>query len=359
MIIMLIGVGIIFGGAIAWYFVKQAMIAKYIANMKYPPATITATKVTTSDWTPFYESVGTLVAPQSTSVRPETGGIVKKINFESGDLVKKDQLLVVLNSDQEKSKLTSDKANLRLAQLTYNRDHSLYYHGAVSKQNYDKALATLDQAKAAVNGDIIAINQKQVRAPFTGRIGIRKVSLGEYIATTSGSSTEIATVEQVDPLYVDFQLPQQYIANVRVGQAIEVNVDAYGNQSFKGKIQALSVGVDKENRMVTVRAEVPNKHDKLYSGMFTNVKIFLPQQHAVVTVPQTAITYNFYGDIVYLVKAGKAVETFVTVGQRRGNEIEIIKGVKPGDTIVTSGQLKLFNGSPVNISKQSGAVPRG
>lgn len=350
---MLIAVGIVFGGAIGFYFFRQHMIAKVLSNMKTPPVSVAADKVTTDSWSPFFESVGTFVAPQSTSILPEQSGIVTSINFKSGEMVKKGQLLVALDTRAEHARLSSDQASLRLAKINYNRNKGLYARGAVSRQDYDTATANLQEAQAAVRADKVAISQKHITAPFSGQIGIRKVNLGEYISTMSNSSTGIATIEQINPLYIDFQLPQQYIPQLAVGQQVNVMVDSYNGETFTGKISAFSVGVDQDSRMVTVRAEVPNAQHKLRSGMFGTVRVILPEHRSIITVPQTAIAYNFYGDIVYVIKNGKAVQTFVEVGERRGNKVEVIKGLKPGETVVTAGQIKLFNGAPVVVIPNS------
>lgn len=351
MSIMLIIVTIIFGGAVAWYFVKQAMIAKFLGSMKYPPAVINVSTVKLSDWQPYYESVGTLVAPQSVNVLPAASGIVKNIYFKSGDDVRKGQVLVRLDDSQEQADLVSDTASLQLARITYQRDLLLFKRHALSKQVLDTDYSKLIQAKAKVTGDRVAIENKTVLAPFSGHIGLREVSLGEYISNTGSNS--IAMMEQVDPLYVDFQLSQQYVRNIKVNQSITVMIDGYADKTYQGKISAWSVGVDKDSRMITVRATIPNKNRELYSGMFVDVHVLLPTHKATLVVPQTAITYNLYGDLIYVVKNGRAIETFVTVGQRRGNDIEIVKGLKAGDQIVTAGQLKLFNNAPVIISKEA------
>lgn len=353
MIVMLIAAGLIFGGAIAWYFVRQAMIAKFMANMKFPAATVTAMQVKTSAWQPYYESVGSFVAPQRISVTPEIDGIVKGIYFQSGELVHQGQLLVALDDSLQQAKLVSDKAAYDLAQRTYKRNKALLVRHAISQSEFDAATSTLQQTAGAVQADEVIIRQKAIRAPFDGRMGIREVSLGQYISPAN-TSTQIAFMEQIDPLYVDFQLPQEYVPNLSVGQSVEITIDAFKDRTFSGEIQAFSAGVDQNSRMLTVRAEVPNPKYELLSGMFGSVRVLLPTQQSVLVVPQTAITYNLYGDIAYLVKDGKAVQTFVTVGQRRGNEVQVLKGVKQGDKIVTSGQLKLYNMAPVIVSNQAG-----
>lgn len=358
MTIMLIAAVIIFGGAIAWYFVKNMMVAKFLSEMKYPPAAVNVTTVKSINWQPYYTSVGTFVAPQSISIVPEVAGMVDSILFKSGDLVKQGQLLMTLDSRQEQAKLASDLANLHLAQIDYQRNSKLYKQHAIAEQVLDKSLATLQQGQAAVQGDQVAIDQKQIRAPFGGRIGISTVSLGQYIGPTSANST-IATLEQVDPLFIDFTLPQQDINNLKIGQPIQVTVDSYPGKIFHGTISAINVAVDQDSRMITVRGLIPNADQSLHSGMFADVNVMLPTQLSVITVPQTAITYNLYGDAIYVVKDGKAIQTFVTVGQRRGDDIAVTKGLTVGQQIVTSGQLKLFNGAPVIVSKEAESAARG
>ncbi|MBX9705177.1 MAG: efflux RND transporter periplasmic adaptor subunit [Gammaproteobacteria bacterium] len=347
---MLILAAIVFGGAVAWYFVKQQMIAKFLAAEKYPAAAVNVATVTTKDWQDYYESVGSVVAPQSVNISSEAAGLVTSIYFNSGDVVKQGQLLVALDSRAIQTQLVSDQASSTLANLTYARDKRLYKQGAIAQQDLDNAYATLQQDEAAVAHDKVLLDQMQIKAPFAGRIGLRAVSLGEYV--TPGS-TSIATMEQVDPLYVDFSLPQQSLSDLKVGQTVQVTVDTYGDKVFTGSISALDVGVDQDSRMMTARATLSNKDGLLYSGMFANVKILLPVHKAVVTVPQTAVTYNLYGDLVYVIKDGQAIETFVTVGERQGDDIAIEKGLKAGDVVAVSGQLKLFNCSPVIVTPDS------
>ncbi len=353
MTIMLIIVAIIFGGAVAWYFVRQAMIAKFLLHQKMPPAVISATQVRVETWHPYLTSIGSLKANQTVEMQPEASGTVSKIYFESGQTIKAGDPLVDLDAQPEKAKLAQDQAQLTLAKISYERTKRLYAQGAAAKQDLDKAESTYQQAIASVQYDQVLIQQKHVVSPFTGRIGIRQVNLGQYLSTMPNSSSVIATIQSLDPIYVDFNLPQQNLQDLQVGQPIQITVDTYPGQTFKGQVSALNVNVDSESRMIAVRATLANPDYKLYDGMFANVRIVLPSEQQAIVVPQTAITFNLYGDLVYVVKDENghkiAKQVFVKVGESRGDVAVIEQGLTANDTVVTAGQVKLFDGAPVVI----------
>lgn len=352
---MLILVIIVFGGVVGFYFFKQAMMKKFLSHFSPPPANVTTTKVKSVVWKPYLMAVGTLKAKQSVQIAPEIGGKILHIHFKSGQYVEKGTPLVDLDTSTQEAQLKADQASFRLAQINYQRDKTLYKKHAVSHSTLDSSLASLQSAEAAVEGDKALIGKMHIVAPFSGKLGIRNVSIGEYIAPPAGGSSgnNIVPLNSIDPLLVQFNLPQQDLPKLYLGQAIRVLVDAYKKQIFTGKITALNAGVTEASRTILVQAEVSNPEHKLVSGMFVNVKILLPSKDNVVVVPQTAIVYSLYGDSVYVVNKDKTVtQTFVTLGQTQGINVAIMKGLKPGSEVVTSGQLKLHNGVKVEVNNK-------
>ncbi len=355
MIVMLVIVLILFGGLFAFNIIRGVMIKKFFANFQPPPVTISSAKVQSVAWQPFIEAVGSVVAVNGVDVTSEVAGLVVGISFQSGDEVKKGDLLVQLDDRTDHEDLKNFQAQLKLAQLDFGRQSQLLAKSATAQQNLDSARATLDQMKANVARTEVLIDQKAIKAPFDGKLGIRQVNLGQYISP----GTQVVTLQNLDEVFVDFSLPESSIPKLYVGQPVQVKVDAYGAKLFDGKITAINSKVDSDTRNVLVRATFPNPDHQLLPGMFGNLQVLLPTKENVLTVPQTAITYNLYGNSIYVIektttKDGKTLLTaklkYVTVGDRRLNQVAILKGVNAGDEIVTSGQLKLTDGAIVEIN---------
>jgi len=258
-------------------------------------------------------------------------------------------------AEDDLAKLHSLKANAALARITYERDVRQLKAQAVSQQTVDTDEQNLKSIEAQVAQQQAQVDYKFIRAPFAGRLGIRQVDLGQYLA----AGTTIVTLQSLDPIFVDFYLPQQALDQIKVGQTVEANVDTYPKQNFSGSITAINPKVDPNTRNVQVRATLKNPDHKLLPGMFATVDIDIGAPQLQVTLPQTAITYNPYGNTVYIVDdKGKdadgrpqlvARQTFVTTGATRGDQVAVLSGVKQGDVVVTSGQIKLHNGSPLAI----------
>jgi membrane fusion protein (multidrug efflux system) len=247
------------------------------------------------------------------------------------------------------------QATAALDAITYQRDLKQFQADAVSQATVDTDRATLAAAVAQVQAQQALIAEKQIRAPFAGTLGIRQVDIGQYLA----AGTEIVTLQQLNPLFVDFYLPQQALAQIKVGQTVNVNVDAFGNRVFTGTISAINSALDTATRTVQVRATISNDGLLLRPGMFTTVNVSIGQPQPLITLPQTAITYNSYGDTVFLVRRGKDAQgkaqlkvdqVFVTLGNTRGDQVAVLSGVAAGDEVVTAGQLKILNGSIVLIN---------
>jgi len=356
MAIMLIVVGATFAAIFGFEAFKARMIEKTIADLRNPPQTVSTITATTQPWQQRLEAVGSVRAEKGADLSSQVSGIVKAIHFKSGAKVAKGTLLIELEAADDIAHLAALKASEELAQLNYDRDTRLLKTDAVSKQTADTDFATLKSARAQVEQQQALVGYKSIMAPFSGRLGIRQVDLGQYIAPGS----PIVTLQELDPIFIDFYLPQQALEKIKVGQDVTAKVDTYPGLKFGGKIQAINPLVNTASRNVQVRAAFNNPDEKLLPGMFATIDIDVGTPQHYVTLPKTAIYYNSYGDIVYVIKDGSeakggerqrtAQQVFVKTGESRGDQVAVLDGVGPGDIVVTAGQNKLHNGSPVQIN---------
>jgi membrane fusion protein, multidrug efflux system len=352
MIIMLIAVGVVLGGFFAFQNFKAHIIGQVMASLANPPQTVSTVTAGLQDWQPQVEAVGSLRAVNGTDLSLEVSGIVDQIDFNSGDDVAAGAVLLRLRSDDDEAKLQALQATADLAQVTYDRDVKQWKAQAISQATVDSGTFNLKNARAQVEQQKAMLDKKVLRAPFAGHLGIRAVDVGQYL----NAGTIVVTLQALDPIYADFFLPQQALDQVKIGQAISAKVDTYPGQNFAGKITAINPQVDASSRNVQVRATLGNADRRLLPGMYATVDIDIgsPQRH--ITLPQTAIAYNPYGSTVFLVEqqgaARSAQQTFVTTGAKRGDQVAVLSGVKEGDVVVTSGQVKLRNGSPVLIDNK-------
>jgi membrane fusion protein (multidrug efflux system) len=356
MIIMLVLAGLVFGGIFGFQAFKGRMIKKFMASMGSAPQTVSTTSVGFQDWQPKIEAVGSMRAINGVEVSPEVSGIVAALHFNQGDDVKKGKVLVELVADNDIAKLRSLQAAYGLARVTYERDKQQFEFKAISQQALDVDKANMMQASANVAEQQALVNKKFVPALFSGRVGIRMVSVGQYLSP----GTAVVSLQALDPVYLDFSVPQQNISMIHVGQSITAKTDAYPDLVFAGKIAVINPEVDVSTLNVKVRAELKNPEHKLLPGMYATVDISTGKPQRYITLPQTAVTYNPYGNIVYLVESqgtddkGKpklvAKQVFVTTGDTRGDQVAVLKGVKEGDMVVTAGQVKLHNGSLVTVN---------
>jgi membrane fusion protein (multidrug efflux system) len=355
MVIMLVAVAIVFGGIFGFQAFKATMIKKFMSAMSSPPQTVSTTKAAVSEWQPSIEAVGSLRAVKGADLSLEVSGVVDSISFNSGDDVEQGALLLKLRADDDTAKLQSLQATADLSQITYQRDLKQLQIQAVSQATLDADVANLKNAKAQVDQQQAILDKKFLRAPFAGHLGIRAVDLGQYL----GAGTVIVTLQALDPIFLDFFVPQQTVDQIRIGQSVAVRIDAFKDQTFPGEISAINPKVDASSRNVQVRATLKNADHKLLPGMYATVDISTGAPRNYITLPQTAITYNPYGDTVYVVDSkaaqdgGKpqlvARQTFVTMGPARGDQVAVLKGVNEGETIVTAGQIKLHNGTALLI----------
>jgi membrane fusion protein (multidrug efflux system) len=366
MVIMLVLVGVAFAAIFGFEAFKARMIQKAIAGLRNPPQTVSTIAAATQPWHKRLEAVGSTRAEKGADLSAQVPGIVKAIHFQSGAKSEKGALLVELEAADDVAHLESLKAAEALAQLNYDRSSHLLKTDAVSKQTADTDLATLKSDQAQVAQQQALVGYKSITAPFSGRLGIRQVDLGQYIAP----GTPIVTLQQLDPIFVDFYLPQQALAEIKVGQAVTAKVDTWPDLKFDGKILAINPLVNTASRNVQVRATFGNPDEKLLPGMFVTVDIQVGAPQHYVTLPKTAIYYNSYGNIAYVIKegheagggekgAGKgggkqyvAQQVFVKTGETRGDQVAVLTGIEPGDVVVSAGQNKLHNGSPVLINNK-------
>lgn len=349
---------LIFVATFIFYGVRVYLVRWFTAHYQEPPTYVSAEKAVTQTWHPILTTVGSLKASNGVNVNSEVNGQVLSISFHSGDRVQKGDLLVQLNDDVDQKALERDQARLNADELDFKRKEILLRQNAVSQSALDAARAAFLQSQAAVASDNVMIEKKKIRAPFPGKLGIRQVDIGQYI--TSG--TTIVPLQALDPMFVDFSLPEQDLPFIANGQTVEVSVDAYPEKIFYGKIIAINSEVNVNTRSIAVRASAPNANELLYPGLFANVSVILPKEITVITVPQSAVAYSLYGDSVYVViekgkdKDGKPIliaeQKYVKVGERRNNVASITQGVQAGDEVVTSGQLKLHPNATVVINNE-------
>jgi len=355
MTIMLISMGILFGGILSWKIFSSIMLKRYLTSQSQVQ-TVSAMTVPVSPWQPKLKSTGSLRAIKGVNVTTELAGMVQKIYFTPGAVVNEGTLLVQLNADAEIGQLQSLQAQAALAEITYERDKAQYAVRAVSKQTVDTDFQNLRSLHGQVAQQAATVAKKAIRAPFTGRLGINNVNLGQYL----NPGDKIVTLQTLDPIYVDFYFPQQSLSQLEIGQSVEVTSDSYPGKIYKGKITTIDPALDTTTRNVEVEATVANPNYELNPGMFALVEVNVGKQKAYLTLPQTVISFNSYGNIAYVLKEkgkdknGKPIliahQVFVTTGETRGDQIKILRGLKKGDIVVTSGQLKLKNGSQVAIN---------
>lgn len=384
----------VFLGGLAWFqlIFKPQMIEQFVSQMQGAAPTVTTEEARTESWTPQVRAIGTATAIRGVNLAPEISGIVKDYFFESGDDVEEGKLLVQLDDSVQQAELAANKATLKDAEIDYDRQSKLVERGAVSQAALDTATANRDSARAAVDQVSAIIEQKSVEAPFSGRIGLRKVEKGQYVPTGEG----IVWLQSLDPIWVDFPVPEAETGRIKLGDPVTVHSDSYPDRTFEGKITARDVRVNTGTRTLTMRATLPNPDKALLPGMFGDVTVSSGEPKQYVTVPKTAVTYSLYGDAVWVAVpkdaedgqkpdkpapdsgAAQAAETtdgeaatgegesteaqdgkegpqlkaerrFVRVGPNRGDRVAILEGVEAGEEVVTSGQLKLKPDSAIEV----------
>ena len=355
MTIMLISVGILFGCIIIYKVIMGLFIKRFLEVNKSPVVTVSTTHVDYQPWQPKLTAAGSLRAIRGVNVTAQLAGMVTYIYFQPGQEVQENAVLVQLNADDDIALLHSLEANAQLAKITYDRDKAQYKVQAVSQATLDTDAANLKSLIAQVAQQAAIVAKKTIRAPFTGRLGINKVNPGQYI----NPGDTVTMLQTLDPIYVDFYVPQQSLAQLKLGLPVAIVTETFPNQTFTGKITTINPGVDVSTRNVEVEATIENPQHELAPGMFVAVTVTVSEAKNYLTLPQTAVTFNPYGELVYIIKeTGQdkkgpiltATQAFVTTGETRGDQVVILQGLEKGETVVTSGQLKLKNGSHVTVN---------
>jgi membrane fusion protein, multidrug efflux system len=348
------------------FVIRPTMVKGFIAASFAPkPTTVSVEPVKIERWPPQLAAIGTLRAYQGIMIAPQAPGVVTAIHFESASDVKEGDLLINIDDSVDQADLANGLAQLKNTEATLARQKTLVAGGNTPQSNLDSALAARDSAAAAVERTRAVIAQKAIRAPFSGRLGLRNVDLGQYASV----GMTLATLQQLDPIYADFPAPEEALATLAVGQEVVMTVGAIPGQRFEGKVKAIDARVSAESRNVMVRAEFDNPDHKLLPGMFANLTVTTGAPQELLTLPRTAIVYSLYGDNVFVVVPAKKPEPnaatnasdpatglmverrFVKLGAIRGERIAVTDGVKEGETVVAAGQIKLQPNVPVLIDE--------
>lgn len=340
--------------------VKYRQISKGIAQQKafqMPPESVTTVVAKSEEWPSTISAIGSVTAVQGVVVSADLPGVVEKIYFDSGKMVRAGEILVQLDVRQEQAQLASAEAGLKLSQVNLDRMQSLNQQGIAAKADWDKLDAETKQAEAKIAEIKATIARKTIRAPFSGLLGIRQVNLGQYLA----AGAPIVPLQSLDPIYVNFNVPQQQVGQLKPGD--EVRVTSEGNGSFKGKITAINSVIDEATRNVQIQATLSNPQGRLRPGMFVNTSTGVGIASKVIPLPASSINYAPYGDSVYVVedmkdqKTGKTYkgvrQQFVKLGPGKGDQVAILSGIKPGEEIVTSGVFKLRPNAAVQVNNKT------
>ncbi|MCF5868097.1 efflux RND transporter periplasmic adaptor subunit [Aeromonas veronii] len=367
MAIMLLIAIALFGSVIGFNLFKQKMIAQYMANRPEPEFPVTAMVTKAQDWIPTIEAIGFIEPNQGVTLSTELSGTIDTITFESGKPVKADQLLLSLDSSVEKANLRASQAKLPAAKAKFDRFQNLYKTSSISKEQLDEAEAAYRSLEADIESLKATIARREVRAPFSGVVGLRNVFLGQYLQP----GTDIVRLEDTSVMRLRFTVPQTDISKIKLGQTIKINVDAYPQTQFDGHITAIEPAVNFQSGLIQVQADIPNNDGQLRSGMFARASIILPTVKDQIVIPQTAISFTLYGQNVYVLKEGeetdkegnkvkvlRAKQVVVKAGERRGNDVHVLSGIQAGDQIVLSGQVRLSNDTKVHVVENDAlAVP--
>lgn len=379
--ITLLTLGIVFGSVFGWIEFRDRMVDSFMAAYVPPAVGVEAEPAESAQWDNTLAAIGTIQAVNGVDITTEVAGLVHEIYFASGQNVEEGDVLIQLDDEVERANLKSFKAQLRLAQINFDRDARLLRSNSISRTNFDKVEATLHDMQAQVESTEATIAQKKIKAPFSGRLGIRQINVGEFI----NRGDDIVTLQALDELLIDFSVPEQYFPRLFVGQALRFTVPAFGERVFEAILTSINAKVDEATRNIQVQGSFTNVDQSIVPGMFANVTVILDQLQDVIAVPQTAISYSLYGDSVFVVgeedlklqtpdttvnllgfdidlsaihkmeeppERGLVVRRrYVKLGQRRDGQVAILDGIQAGELIVTAGQLKLNNGTRVTVAE--------
>ena len=368
MTLMLLAVALVFGGIFGFKAFVNSMMTQAFDNMPQPPATVSTATAQTMRWAPRLGGVGSVVADQSIQLSAEVGGRVTAIHFQSGALVEAGAVLLEMDAALDRAELDSLQTQLALARTEYERIATLYRQQRVSKSERDAARAERDALAAQAAAREATLAKKTLRAPFAGRVGIRQVSLGQVLQPGEA----VVELSSREPMHVDFTLPAQQLGQLREGLPVQVALRAGAVEALPGRITALASSVDAQTRYLTLRATLERVPDSLLPGLFADVTVLLPEQRERVVVPQAAVQFNPYGDTVFVVvrEQGEgegggegaepqpvAKQRFVQTGEARGDFVAITEGLEAGEEVITTGQLKVRNGSALVIDNDNAPTP--
>ncbi|MBQ75847.1 MAG: efflux transporter periplasmic adaptor subunit [Gammaproteobacteria bacterium] len=358
LIFLVVALGLLFGGIFGWKANQARLVKEQRASATRPAVTVSSAVANLESWRVTVSAVGSLSANQGVEVSAEVPGIVAGISFESGHSVSEGELLVQLDAAAELAELRSLKAQVELARLDYERARGLIRNTAVSQAELDRDRTVLESLSAQTDEQEVFIARKEVRAPFTGVLGIRKINKGQYLSP----GTAIVTLQNLNPVYVDFTLPERFLQNLKVDQVVELNVSAYPDETFSGLLTAISPKVEEKTRNVPLQATFKNTALRLRPGMFARISVVMGEKEGVVALPRTAISTQPYGDSVFVIEAEGddliVQRRQVVVGQVRGNKVEVLSGLASGEQVVATGQMKLRSGQRVRIDN-SVSLPSG
>lgn len=357
-ILMTLFIVVIYGGVIGMHHFMMGKFLSALANMKPPSETVSVAVARKISWPNLIQAVASLQAKQGTELTPQASGIITQLYFHSGEHVQKGQLLVQINDNVAQAQLASNLAQLENAKIQYERQKRLYSHNATSLSNLQNAKASYHEAQAAVAADRATLANLQIRAPFSGYLGIRQVSLGQFV----NSSINVVDIQQRNPMLANFSIPQADLPLLKNGDPVSLTISGLNGRIFHGKLTALGAAVSNTTRTIPVQAHFENSEDRLRPGMFGTATIQLKSKRDVIAVPSVALSYNTYGTYVYVIKKTKdgliAQEKIVTTEGKRNNIVAIKKGLKPGERVVAAGQVKLYPGAHVIPAKApAGLIP--
>lgn len=357
MVFMLLAAGLVFGGIFGYKAFIDRIIADIFDNMEPETVTITASTARMLDWTARFEAVGSFAPVQGAELTLERGGIVREIHFDNGQNVDAGQRLLSLDTRVDEAELDRLTASLRLAEMELERQQRLYDQRSISRAVLDRAETEAAQARAALAAQQALIEQKVLRAPFAGRVGIRQVNPGQFLA----AGTPVVSLQALDPIFLDFTVPQRKLPLLTAGARVEARVDAFPDHLERGRISALEPRLDESTRSLRVQASFDNPDERLRPGMFAQVTLELGEQTPVLVIPQTALRFATYGNSVFTIEDTadglKVVRRFVRTGRTRGDLVEVLDGIEEGTRVASSGLLKLQNNTPVRIDEDPDVQP--
>ncbi len=368
LILMVALVALLLGALVGFNIFKGMAIKKYMASAVQPPQTVTTTVAAVQDWNAELQAVATLRAVRGVDISSEVVGMVRELHFHSGQAVKAGQVLVVMNDDAERAQLKTLQVAAQLAHITLERDRAQYAAQAISRAQLDQDETDMQAKEAQVAQQAASLAKKTLSAPFEGRVGITTINPGQYL----NPGDKIVTLQKITPILVDFHVPQQELNHLKVGRKLSLNTDAWPNKVFTGVISAVNPLVDANTRNIAVEARLENPKQELLPGMFGRIRLVYGEKQTLITLPQSAITFNPYGATVFVVKDGASGATkpgtatdkpatatmvvqqvFITTGATRGDQVAVISGLEAGSTVVTSGQMKLKTGTPIVVNNQT------